>query len=290
MLESHEWQGNTGIIPMSLHWSPFRPGSTAVIHHLAALWFSLGWGHCRALLGDPQGWEAQTALEWGRRKGAAPSRARHGKNGGTANRGCRARWKHQEGKMRRWRWGGVGNYHPPDLLTVYPCKPPFSPAAAGDRASASLCQLRPAPVQGPGMSLGQHHSAGVPAGLQTLGEHSTAPSSHILQQHEVTSAWPGAGRQDTPCMQPGLLQTPPGSCRRRGLLQLIYKLNFTLCAPESGTGAAGSTLPLRICPPHSWMTLGAKLGAKPHHSLNDGAEDHKEHEGWRVGSENPSRL
>lgn len=96
------------------------------------------------------------------------------------------------------------------------------------------------------MSLGQHHSAGAPAGLQTLGEHSTAPSSHILQQHEVTSARPGAGRQDTPCMQPGLLQTPPGSRRHQGLLQLIYKLNFTLCALESGTGAAGSALPLCI--------------------------------------------
>lgn len=155
----------------------------------------------------------------------------------------------------------MGNYHPPAPLSAYPCKPPCSPAAAaaGDGESASLCQLRPAPVQGPGMSPGQHRSAGAPAGLQTLGEHSTALSSHILQQHEVTSARPGAGRQDTPCMQPGLLQTPPGSRRRRGLLQLIYKLNFTLCAPESGTGAAGSALPLRVCPPPPpRMTLGAK--------------------------------
>lgn len=115
-----------------------------------------------------------------------------------------------------------------------PCQPPSSPAAS----APPRCQLHPSPVQGWGTSWG----------LQTPGEHETASSSHVLQQPalcEVTSAWPGAGRQDTPCMQAVLLQTLPASRRRqapRSSPATAYlQIEFHTCAPpEQARGCCRS--------------------------------------------------
>lgn len=121
-LESHEWQGNTGIIPVSLHWSPFRPGGTSCDPPLGSIVALPGMrplvtataGHCLVTLGGgrpKQLWSGAGGRElhpagqcMGRTEGQRKLRVQ-----------CllplrppasRARWKHQEGKMRRWRWGG----------------------------------------------------------------------------------------------------------------------------------------------------------------------------------------
>lgn len=137
--------------------------------------------------------------------------------------------------------------HPAHLLLVVGASAP------------PCCQLRPGPVQGWGMS----------SGLQTPGEHETASSSHVLQQPplcEVTSAWPGAGRQDTPCMQAVLLQTLPASRRRQGLRSspatAYLQIEFHTCAPPEQAHRCCSSRPAPLHPrptPPPRITLLAKL-------------------------------